>query len=195
MEKKQLVKEQYPGIFHDHMKEDFAADELKPLSMMYDMLDRGIYKGFGFYEQEKLIGYAFLVIGGGNCVLLDYLAICPEFRNRGYGSLVLTALAEELAKEKRISGGLILESEKPEAGKTGEDRALRLRRIGFYERNGFRRTTLICELFGVAYTIMYRPSEPIPLEEREVYQELRRIYEEMGLMKYRERVRLREQEV
>lgn len=193
MEMRRLTREQYPEIFQKHMIEDFAADELKPLSMMYEMLDRGIYEGYGFYQKE-LIGYVFLVIGRGRCALIDYLAICPEFRNQGYGARVLAALAKKFREEGRAPGGLLLESEKPEAGKSEEDRALRRRRVGFYERNGFRRTSLACELFGVAYTIMYRPAEQAGMEDTDVYRELRETYESMGLMKYREQVRLREQE-
>lgn len=192
MEIRSIKKERYPEIFRNHMKEDFAADELKPLSMMYDMLDRGIYEGYEFYEEDAWVGYVFLVVGSGSCALVDYLAIGPQFRNRGYGSLFLTAITEKLLKERKAPGGLILESEKPEAGKTEEDRALRLRRIGFYERNAFRRTDLLCELFGVAYTVMYRPAKQEELKDPDVYRELRGIYEEMGLMKYRDRIRLRE---
>ncbi|MCI8513663.1 MAG: GNAT family N-acetyltransferase [Lachnospiraceae bacterium] len=195
MEMKLLTRDRYSEIFQNHMKRDFAADELKPLSMMYDMLARGIYEGYGFYEDGQWMGYVFLVLGKGDCALVDYLAICPEFRNQGCGSRFLDALAEMLTEEKRAPGGLILESEKPEAGKTEADRVLRARRIGFYERNSFRRTSLACELFGVAYTIMYRPAGHTELEDAGVYRELGRIYEDMGLMKYREQVRLRERDV
>jgi GNAT superfamily N-acetyltransferase len=195
MDMKMLTRDQYRAIFYEHMQEDFAQDELKPLAMMYEMADRGIYTGYGLFEENRLVGYVFLVLGKMNCGLIDYLAVCPEYRNGGYGSEFLTRLGQKLKEDGKAEGGLILESEKPSAAASEEDRKLRSRRIGFYERNGFRRTGLLCELFGVAYTIMYRPAVGgASLEDEAVYQELKGIYTDMGLMKYKGQVTLEEKE-
>ena len=179
---KLLEREQYAKVYEEHMKADFPADELKPLAAMLNMHDRGIYEGYGLYDGGNRVGYGFLVVGAGSCALLDYLAVCPGLRNGGYGSAFLGLLSAQLKRDGKAPGGMILESERADAGRDREEQALRRRRIGFYERNGFSQMPFRCVLFGVAFTILHRPADGAserPAEE--IFEELDRIYREMGI--------------
>ena len=193
MEIRLLERSQFGEIYEEQMKGDFAADELKPLAMIYEMYDRGIYAGYGLYEGAELLGYALFVVGDYPCALLDYLAICRGCRNVGLGTTFLTGLREVLAAEGKAPAGIVLESERPEAGKDEADRELRRHRLGFYERNGFVRTELKCVLFGVEFTIMYRPAV-CTLDEHGVYLELKRLYQAMSIWGHTDKIWLEEAE-
>lgn len=191
MELRVLAKESYEGIYEAHMRDDFAADELKPLVVMLEMYERGAYVGYGLFEGDALLGYAFLVIGDLPCALLDYLAICKGHRNEGAGSHFLDLIMEKLKEEGLAPSGVILESERPEAGETEEEQDLRQHRLGFYDRNGFRLTQLHCFLFGVDFRILHRPAaKKDRLGDHEVFVELKRLYQQMGIWGDPRKIRL-----
>ena len=78
------------------MKIDFPPSELKPLSMIYDAIERGIYECLGLMDGTDIVGYAYLIRKGDD-YLIDYLAVCPDRRNAGLGSEMLRLLGEYLA--------------------------------------------------------------------------------------------------
>ena len=63
-------------------------------------------------------------------VLLDYLGVTSAKRNSGLGGEILRRLTA-------LKFPLVTESELPVEGDSAEENHLRLRRIAFYERNGF----------------------------------------------------------
>lgn len=70
---------------------------------------------------------------------LEYLAVDDVSRNQGIGTLLLRNLGLRLRGGTDTTvrgGGWILEVDPPETSHDAVQRALRLRRIGFYERNG-----------------------------------------------------------
>lgn len=68
---------------------------------------------------------------------LEYLAVDTARRDQGIGSLLLGNLGARLDKAAgTTTRGWILEVEPPNASEDSAERELRLRRIGFYERNG-----------------------------------------------------------
>ena len=87
-------------------------------------------------------------------MLIDYLGVTAARRNGGLGGEILRLLQEKF----RDWEGILVESEAPEGGP--ED-ALRRRRLGFYQRNGFRPLSYDCLLFGVHY----RTLPPLPQRE------------------------------
>ncbi len=66
-------------------------------------------------------------------MLLDYLGVTAGRRNGGLGAAILRLLGERYAGRALI----ITEAEAPVPGGPEAENALRLRRIGFYERCGF----------------------------------------------------------
>jgi ribosomal protein S18 acetylase RimI-like enzyme len=80
------------------------------------------------------IGFAYIATLHSSQVSFgEYIAIAPEYRDRKIGSSLLQYLWATL-RERNILG-FVFEVE-PEDEGTKEERSLRKRRIGFYQRNG-----------------------------------------------------------
>ena len=56
-----LNKKQIETIYQERMKIDFPPSELKPLSMIYDAIERGIYECLGLMDGTDIVGYAYLI--------------------------------------------------------------------------------------------------------------------------------------
>ena len=69
-----------------------------------------------------------------DAVVLEYLATGGEHRNRGYGGRLLDEVVR-LERERGAGGRMMIEAELPDEVE-GEERELRRRRVGFYERHG-----------------------------------------------------------
>lgn len=131
MEKRLLDFQTIEQIYDSEMKRDFPPAELKPLKSIQSLMQRGIYRGFGWYEGENLQGYAFLVeLEGCPAVMLDYFAVSPNGRGQGTGSRLLADLATSYGEK-----GILIEAEDPASAPDPETAN---RRIRFYERCGTR---------------------------------------------------------
>lgn len=68
-EERQILRKMGPqevaAVYEGHMRKDFPASELKPLSSIRRMQAEGIYDCLGFYEGDMLVGYAFFVADRG----------------------------------------------------------------------------------------------------------------------------------
>lgn len=149
MNLKQLNNEEIVKVYNDHMVIDFPAGELKPLDVIQKLIKKKIYICYGLYDDEKLLAYAFLVTSKAY-LLIDYCAVCREFRNSGFGSQLLNILKEKCKDYQ----GIIVEVEKVEFAPDDNERLIRERRINFYKKNGFIMTDISIILFGVNFSIM-----------------------------------------
>ena len=91
-------------IYKTQMKHDFTPNELKPLSVLLRDWNRNAYECYALREEEEVLGYAFFVREGSNC-LFDYFAIEKHHRNRGLGSFFLKQLADCFRDAECIVGG------------------------------------------------------------------------------------------
>ena len=146
---RKLSKEQISAVYKDRMVIDFPPSELKPLSIILDAVDKGIYEGLGLYDGDRIVGYSYLVKQSAD-YLIDYLAIYPERRNGGVGSTLVKLLSEYMGD----AGSIIVEVEDPEYAKNEEDRKIRIRRLNFYLRNGCCDTGVRVRCFGVEFVIL-----------------------------------------
>lgn len=152
MELKVLDKAGLSALFESDITFDFPKAELKPLKTMLRMMDAGCYEPLLAVRGGEPVGYALCWLPEGRQgALLDYLGVLRGKRSGGLGSEILSLLMERC-------GQLFGEVETPEEG-SPDVRALRRRRIGFYERNGFRVLNYDCALFGVWFKCMYRGPE------------------------------------
>ncbi|MGC4128406.1 MAG: GNAT family N-acetyltransferase [Bergeyella sp.] len=106
----------YEKTFHENErrdKEQFLSLAETPDAYIYSAKDA-----------ETAVGYL-IVWEFPDFHFLEHFEVFEEFRNRKYGAEILTSLAEKHPK-------IILETEPPYLNETAE------RRIGFYERNGFK---------------------------------------------------------
>ena len=170
-----LTPQQVTQIYHRHMVRDFPADELKPLDNMLPLMRRGLYRGYGLWEDGALCAYALLMtVPDGRVPLLDYLAVVSDRRDHGYGSRFLQLLKAELADYD----GIVLEAEAVAYAVGGADRAIRTRRLAFYHRNGLRSTSLQTHLFGVTLSMLYLPCGR-DVSDGQLYCELDALYRRM----------------
>jgi len=93
----------------------------------------------------------------GSAVLLDYYGVKPDLKHMGYGSAFLKKLQEVFAEWETI----IIESENPDFVDGPEERAVAVRRLGFYERNGCIDSGLKVKLFGVEFNVLMLPAKGV----------------------------------
>lgn len=182
-----LTKENLISIYSKYGKCHFPADELKPVSSIERLWEAGLYAGLGFYEEDKLVGYAlFVILKEQRIALLDYYAFLEEYRNQGFGSIGLETMRRDFTE----IDGFYIESENPDFAEDEEHRLLQNRRLSFYGRNGGQEVNLLSTLFGVHYRIFYvaTVSEKVTSgTEKEYYKELFAIYQAMFPEKYWEK--------
>ena len=166
MELKTLNKRELSALYREEMVYDFPKSELKPLGAMLRLLEMGQYDPLVVTENGERVGYAMMWLPKSRQgALLEYLGVLRGKRSAGLGARILPLLAQRY-------GQLFGEAEAP----TSEDEAenhLRRRRIGFYERNGFRVLDYECALFGVHFKCLYRGPQT---DDRAVEQLHRSVY-------------------
>lgn len=136
------------------METDFPADELRPLEEFMERMDRGIYECLGLFEDGVLRAYGYFVKDEKTqTVLLDFLAVCPQYRGGGYGSSFMDAAGTYYASYR----GILIECESEQTSADEAELSVRTRRIAFYEKNGCCRTRTRARLFGVEFDILYLP--------------------------------------
>lgn len=166
MELKTLNERELSALYREEMVYDFPKSELKPLGAMLRLLEMGQYDPLVVTENGERVGYAMMWLPKSRQgALLEYLGVLRGKRSAGLGARILPLLAQRY-------GQLFGEAEAP----TSEDEAenhLRRRRIGFYERNGFRVLDYECALFGVHFKCLYRGPQT---DDRAVEQLHRSVY-------------------
>ena len=113
----------------------FPEIERHPIEELYDACDTGKCEWLIFKDDQTFIGMAFMVINDGIAFLL-YLAVEDEQRNQGYGAQILKELAQMYEGMEVV---LLIESLHEEC----DNMDIRIRRKGFYLRNGFFDTEYI----------------------------------------------------
>lgn len=182
---KKLTAQQVLSIYTGVAREHFPVEELKPAALIEKLLQEGAYEGLGLFLGETLAAYAlFARIPERDVLLLDYYAVLAAYRNGGMGSLFLQKMKECYSSRETI----LLETEKPEAAKNRAEYALRVRRNGFYERNGAGLTNIRSRVYDVDFDIFAIPLAKM-LSDEEAYQALSEIYRYMlGEENYRQYV-------
>ena len=169
MELRILNKTELRELYTTDAHRDFPESELKPLDVVEKLYREGNYEPIGFFENEMLVAYALQVIReNGKSVLLDYLAVTPEYRNCGIGSAVLKTLRKHYRGKCEY---IVIESEHPAEA---PDKTAALRRLDFYKRAGGILTDTQVRLFDVLFLIFILPcSDKLSVSASE---ELEKIY-------------------
>lgn len=144
--------------YHRELCTVFLPQECKPLPDILALEAAGRYELWGLFDNIDMLGYAALWTAPDiPLVLLDYLGVTALRRNCGLGSAILSHLKEQ-------GRPFVLESELPVEQDREEDNLLRLRRIGFYRRNGFTPAYRMATC-GLAWqALLYDPTN-IPVED------------------------------
>ena len=142
--------------YQNELSEAFTENERKPLADIIALLQENRYEIWGLFEDSKMLGYACLWKSPETpLVLLDYLGVNAALRNRGLGAAILSHL-------KSLEIPLAAEAELPIEGDRPEENQLRLRRIGFYRRNGFASAYEMATC-GMRWQAMLINADTIPL--------------------------------
>lgn len=160
-------------LYACQMQRDFPPSELKRLSSILAMRERGEYDVVGATEHGTLMGYALLYRPrDGRIALLDYLAVEPQVRGRGVGTAMLALLRERC---RASTDALMIECERPKAA---PDEAGARRRIQFYTQAGAQLTSVRIWLFDVEYSILVLPcAQKVPA--RDWAQQMLSLYRQM----------------
>jgi len=116
-----------------YLKYDFSYIT-GPLFFMFALaMKKGKIRGVYLTDGKKDIGYAIVKnYPELNLIHVEFLAILPEYRSDGFGSIFIEKLINHL-------GNLILEVEDPDLVQNNQAEFItRTRRIRFYERNGLQ---------------------------------------------------------
>ncbi len=150
-----LTKTEIKEIYDIYTAVDFPPAELKSWNTLSAGYDSGYYSGYGYYENDSLLAYAFLVrIDGGeeSTYILDYYAVLEDMRGKGIGSEMLDIIRE------KINAALFCEAEDPDYAETEKERNDRIRRISFYKKNGFTDTGVRSRIFGSDFVNLELPA-------------------------------------
>lgn len=116
------------------LERDFPKEELKSRDQFQRLIEKGHYHLYIAKQEasEIIVGYALLFAPQSPKIAwLDYIAIHPEYRNKGYGTLLFKAICNRL----KAPQGILLEVEHPNSEDV-EIQANQKRRISFYKRIG-----------------------------------------------------------
>ena len=128
----------------------FPPNEWRPFSDLYhDFGDK--CELLAFYDDRTFVGSAIMLTFGGITHIL-YLAVKPELRDRGYGSMILEHI-RMLYRGQRI----IADLEDPE--NDSPNRSQREKRIVFYRKNGYSPTEIRYKWENEYYLIMSNGGE------------------------------------
>lgn len=135
----------------------FPIEERPPVEMFFSFALKEDNDIYGVYDNDSFIGFTNLLFYKDLCYLF-FLAVSPEFRNKGYGSQIV----QEVLKKYPDKTFILCYDEVDDKY---NDNELRKRRREFYLRNGFKDNNLkTCE-YGVRYDTVYRGSHQVNFED------------------------------
>jgi len=163
---------EFKNTLYSYYLEIFPKEERKSFRMIEKSYNKGISKIIKIVNDNNLVGFMILnQIKKNGYVILDYLAILPQYRDKGFGSKALRKLINQQEKNE----GIFIEIEKIGLGKDEEENRLRRKRQKFYEELGFKQLKIDLILFDVIYMpYIYSNSNK---EEEIIMSEIFDIYE------------------
>lgn len=172
-----LTKEQRYDVYYNHMIRDFRPTELKPYDRIEWLVKQGYYDCYGLFHSSSatLMGYAYIAkadVGDNRILNLDFYAICSGHRASGMGSRFIRLLREHFAEQYTA---LIAEVENPDYGEDEKDYQMRIRRLFFYKRNGFKLTKVLSRVLVDEYRMIQTPFSKT-LTDEEIEDAMRVVY-------------------
>ncbi len=162
LEMKRLELDELVKVYEERLILDFPPEELKPLSVLTSLMQRGLYLCYGLFDEGEMVAYAFFMrVEGYRDILIDYLAVSAKSRGKGYGSRFLTLMKEELMEFDSI----IFEVESGKSANTSEEVEICQKRLEFYKKNGLQDTSLRVSLFGIDMKLLYLPLRNAPSDQ------------------------------
>ena len=157
---RELTWQETEALYRTQMPSDFPREEIKPLSLLRALHDRGRNKTFAFSRAGDLLAYAmFELPETGSVWLLDYLAVVREARGLGIGGEFLRRFPVLV----QGADAILAEIEQPAWAASPAEREKRERRKRFYLKNGLIETDVCTRADGgVDYEILCLPLRTAP---------------------------------
>lgn len=133
-----FIKRLYYRAFPDYEQEAWLRLMFKRLFWRADFI--------AFYDEQRLVGFTYLVHHQEIHYLL-YLAVNDQVRSRGYGSQILKQVSQMY-----VNDTLVLDIEQPNVNAANNHQ--RLRRLHFYQKNGFVLTSRLTPTDDVTYQML-----------------------------------------
>lgn len=114
--------------FYDLMTASFPKDEYRPYEGQKALLAEDAYQIYALYGKDNILQAFVALWDFDQYAYVEHFAVNPLCRNGGLGSQILQELADSFPKP------IFLEVEPP-------NDEIAIRRIGFYERNGYHLNT------------------------------------------------------
>lgn len=152
--KEQFSEIDFEGLKNLHsgrMRQDFPPEEIKPLELLKKQYQKGQCKAYVLSEGGEQKAYAiFQIPDRGNVWLLDYLAVSPKERGKGFGSKMISAIKNNVPAD-----AVMLEIERCDLALTAKEEETRRKRKAFYLKNGVSETgvTTVAD-GGIGYEIL-----------------------------------------
>lgn len=128
-------------------KSAFPFYERAPFSLLMKRTDNGRDSFYAIVEENSFIGLVY-TITCEKMVYVFFLAVTEENRGKGYGSKMLEKI-REMHGGKPVT--LMIEDTEETSAKNMDER---IRRLKFYERNGFKRLHIKINEAGVRYELL-----------------------------------------
>ena len=127
------------------MRTSFPPEERIPIWVLH-LLSRKKNVNFNaWYDNKELCGITY-TIESEKVIFLLYFAVNAQLRSKGYGSRILEEIKKTAGKKE-----ILINVEKPD--ECAENNMQRVRRIAFYERNGFYRSGFDLRIGGTDYLV------------------------------------------
>ncbi len=126
--------------------EAFPPEEYLAPEKVLELSQKSELDFWGVYDNDRFVGFCVTVLHR-SMVYLFFLAITPENRSKGYGSLILSLLSD-IYKSYQFT----VDFEMVEENAPNYDQ--RVKRKQFYMKNGFHETGHFLTYFGVSYEIL-----------------------------------------
>lgn len=137
------------------IQRDFPKNEVRPYKMVKRLVNKKLYVVYGAFSNNTLISYAtFFSLPNNPVVLLDYLAVQPQYRGTGIGTEFFKNFKDIVKAEFPNAKVIVIECEDPSYATNYNDKIAREKRIRFYTQNGALLTENRFFAFGVNYNLL-----------------------------------------
>ena len=123
----------------------FPEEERPPENIFYQSFERKENRLYAFYDNDVFVGFCSITLFEDVCCIF-FLAVSSSLRHQGYGHQIISII-KELYKDYTLM--LCYE----EIDDKYLDNEMRKKRESFYQDNGFQRTDVLIEEYGVRYHI------------------------------------------
>lgn len=138
--------EPYQEMVWELYEEAFPPQEKKPRELMERMAQEGRMELLAAVENGTFIGLVMNMLNG-KTALLDYFAIAPEHRSRGFGGKIIRELLGKFKDQRYI---FEIEMQDENASNAEE----RKRRKAFYLRNGLKETGVFANVYETDFELL-----------------------------------------